>query len=146
MKRVRSSKIPKLPKAPPATRKAFGKETAPNGKLTKGELDKAYVQSKKAYVDIRAKTAEVRLAHERGQLIEKRLVTDQAAYLFVTLRQEMLSWPVSWARRLAHAKDEAEAKALLTDMVHSGLRRLRDLPKKVTDPRWMESLDEEEEG
>jgi hypothetical protein len=44
-------------------------------------------------------TAEMVLAERREQLIEKRLVERQAAYLLVALRQAILNVPQTWCLR-----------------------------------------------
>jgi hypothetical protein len=40
------------------------------------------------------------LAKARGDLIDKDLVTKQAAFLFVAMRQKMLSAPLTYHRKL----------------------------------------------
>ena len=58
-------------------------------------------------------TAEMQLAERRGELIEKRLVEQQAAYLLVALRQAILNVPQTWCRRLIGLNDAAvDSKAL----------------------------------
>jgi hypothetical protein len=34
----------------------------------------------------------------------------------------------------------------LTEMMHDLLRELHDMPQKVTDPAWLQTLDDEENG
>jgi hypothetical protein len=45
------------------------------------------------------------LAKERGDVIEKNLVLNQAAYLFTAMRQEMLGAPLAWHRKFLGITD-----------------------------------------
>jgi hypothetical protein len=47
----------------------------------------------------------MQLAERRGELIEKRLVEQQAAYLLVALRQRILAVPHAYARRILGLSD-----------------------------------------
>ena len=80
------------------------------------------------------------LAERRGELIEKRLVDRQAAYLLVALRQATLNVPQTWCRRLMGLNDAAQVSRILREMALSILGEIKDLPAKVTNPDW---LDEE---
>ena len=55
-------------------------ESGPSG-VAQHELNKLYTRSKIRYVDTREKRSRVELAKERGQLVEKKLVINQAAFL-----------------------------------------------------------------
>ena len=117
---------------------------AAHPELPQHELNKLYTRSKIRYVDTREKRSRVELAKERGQLVEKKLVINQAAFLFGAMRAKMLAWPYGWARKFVGLKDAAQANNLLTEMVNSGLRELRDMPQKITDPNWLETLEDEQ--
>jgi hypothetical protein len=54
---------------------------AAHPELPQHELNKLYTRSKIRYVDTREKRSRVELAKERGQLVEKKLVINQAAFL-----------------------------------------------------------------
>jgi hypothetical protein len=84
---------------------------------------------------------EMLLAKARGELIEKALVEKQAAWLFIAMRQRMLSVPQSYTRRLLGITDAHEMNTKLREMALSLLAELKDLPLKVTDPHWLEKLE-----
>jgi len=81
------------------------------------------------------------VAERRGELITKKLVEQQAAYLMITFRQTMLNLGTSWARRFVGLQDVHEAKGLIDEMARSTLTELANLPQKVTDPNWLSSVE-----
>jgi hypothetical protein len=85
-------------------------------------------------------TAEMQLAERRDELIEKHLVKAQAAYLVVALRQRILSLP-QHARNFLGLTDAAQASKILRELAISILNEIKDLPTKVTDPNWLETLE-----
>ena len=90
----------------------------------------------------KAKVAEMVLAERRGELIEKRLVERQAAYLLVALRQAILNTPQTYCRRILGLNDAAEASRVLREMAVSLLNEIKDLPAKVTNPDWLDEIDQ----
>ena len=60
------------------------------------------------------------------------------------MRQKMLGAPLAWHRKLLGITDPRVMIERLTAMQHELLRELADMPRKITDPNWIESLDEEE--
>jgi hypothetical protein len=58
------------------------------------------------------------------------------------MRQKILNLPQTYARRLA-GKDVREVSEVLKGAAHPILNEIKDLPNKVTDPNWLESLEEE---
>ena len=91
----------------------------------------------------KALTAEMQLAERRGELIEKRLVESQAAYLLVAMRQKVLNLPHTYARRLVGLDDVREVKKVLEGAAHSILNEIKDLPSAVSDPSWIETLEKD---
>lgn len=83
------------------------------------------------------------LAERRDELIEKRLVEQQAAYLLVALRQRILAIP-SHARKFIGLKDAAQASRVLKEMAVSVLNEIKDLPAKVTNPHWLDEIEEKD--
>src|SRR6476620_9390478 len=81
------------------------------------------------------------VAERRGELITKKLVEQQGAYLMITFRQTMLNLGTSWARRFVGLQDVHEAKGLIDEMARSTLTELANLPQKVTDPNWLSSVE-----
>lgn len=89
-------------------------------------------------------TAEMQLAERRGELIEKRLVESQAAYILVAFRQQMLNLGQTWARRFVGLPDARTAKRLIEEMARSTLTELAQFPERVTNPHWLDELVREE--
>jgi hypothetical protein len=83
------------------------------------------------------------LARARNELITKDLVEKQAAYLFIAMRQKILNLPQTYSRRLV-GLNEREISEVLKGAAHSILNEIKDLPSKVTDPHWLESLEEKD--
>jgi hypothetical protein len=116
--------------------------TSLNKRLTEARTDET--RARKHTQRTREKMHRLQLAKARGDLIEKKLVTDQAAYLFTAVRQKMLGAPLAWHRKFVGITDPRVAIERLTEMQHSLLAELHDMPKKITDPRWIETLDEDD--
>jgi hypothetical protein len=86
-------------------------------------------------------TVEMQLAERRGELIEKRLVEQQAAYLFIAFRQKILALPHTHARKMVGLGDAQQAAKALKELAVSLLNEIRELPAKVTDPNWLDTLE-----
>lgn len=121
--------------------KPFVLETA-----TKPELDKELRRKQIKRTEALTVSVELELARARGELIERDLAIKQLQYLMVTTRQRLLAIPTSLARQLQHKEDVREIHGILQRAIYEALNELKDLPLKVTDPRWLEKLEEEEEG
>jgi hypothetical protein len=131
--------IPPLPPEHEIKIKPFDIDTA-----TKPELDKEYVRKRIKRTEALTISVELELARARGELIERDLAIKQLQYLMVTARQRLLALPTSLARQLQHKEDIREIHGILQRAIYEVLNELKDLPMKVTDPRWLEELDEEE--
>ena len=92
----------------------------------------------------KTQTAEMTLAHARDELIAKDLVRKQAAFLLVALCQRILAVPQSYSRRILGLTDAAQASKILREAMISLLDDLKDLPAKVTDPNWLETLEKDD--
>ena len=108
------------------------------------KLSKTYLEVRNAGLRSKTQQAQMLLAKAREELIPKSLVTKQAAYLLVSLRQKMLLAPNAYCRRILNLADPAQAKRILEEMMISMLNELKDLPVKVVDPNWLESLENKE--
>jgi hypothetical protein len=119
--------------------------TKSNGKpASKAEvqrLSREYLALRNRQMAAKAFLAEVSAAVRRNELIEKRLVTAQATYLLVAMRQKILNLPQTYARRLVGLQDVREVGEILKGAAHSMLNEIKDLPSKVTDPNWLDTLD-----
>ena len=74
----------------------------------------------------------MQLAKAREDLIDKDLVTKQAAFLFVAMRQKMLSAPLTYHRKLLACRDPHSMIKGITEMMHTMLAELQDMPKRIT--------------
>jgi hypothetical protein len=111
-----------------------------------GKLSEEYLGIRNRPMSTKALTAEMQLAERRGELIEMKLVEQQAAYLLVALRQAILNVPQTYAGRIVGLKDAKAAKAMLHEMAISLLNDLKDPPSKVTDPNWLEEFAQEKDS
>ena len=107
------------------------------------ELSREYLEIRNAAMRTKHLTAEMQLAERRGELIEKSLAEHQAAYLLVALRQAILNIPQTWCRRLLGINDAAQISRVLREMAISILGEIKDLPAKVTNPDWLESIEDD---
>jgi hypothetical protein len=105
------------------------------------ELSREYLEIRNAQMRTKNMTAQMNLAERRHELIEKRLVERQAAYLLVALRQAILNTPQTYCRRILGLKDASEASRILREMAVSVLNEIKDLPAKVTDPNWLSAVE-----
>jgi hypothetical protein len=84
---------------------------------------------------LKAKTqqAQMLLAKARSELILKALVERQAAFLLIQMRQKILNFPSTYARRILGLTDVNQASAILREMAISVLNELKDLPQVAID-------------
>jgi hypothetical protein len=78
-----------------------------------GKLSEDYLRIRNAQMRAKTQTAEMTLAHARGQLVERRLIERQAAFLLIAMRQKILNLPTTYARRMVGLKDTSAAKKML---------------------------------
>src|SRR5260370_33316994 len=115
-------------------------------------LNKRFIEAKTRLADDQARGVRTRekanrlmLAKAREEVIDKDLVVKAATFLFVALRQKMLSTPLAYHRKILACKDPHSMIQGLTEMMHDLLRELHDMPRKVTDPNWIETLHDQED-
>jgi hypothetical protein len=104
-----------------------------------GKLSEDYLRVRNRQMRTKAQTAEMILAKQREDLIQKDLVAKQAAFLLVSLRQKILMIPHSYARRIVGLTEVDQASKILRDMSVAILNDIKNLPQQVTDPHWLES-------
>jgi phage terminase Nu1 subunit (DNA packaging protein) len=112
----------------------------------KQKVDAGLTIARTELAQMRCHREAMAIAERRGELITKKLVEQQAAYLLVALRQAILNVPQTYARRIVGLKDAKAAKAMLHEMAISLLNDLKDLPSKVTDPNWLEEFAQEKDS
>ena len=108
------------------------------------ELSKEYLEIRNRQMRAKAFMAETAAAERRGELISRKLVEFQAAYLLIAMRQRILRLPAECAPQLVGLADVHEIRMVLESAARALLDELKDLPSKVTDPNWLESLGEQE--
>ena len=88
--------------------------------------------------------SEMELAVRRGELVEKRLVERQGAFLLIGLRRALLNLPQTYARRLVNIPDPNKVKSILRQAIHETLTKIANLPSEVVDRDWLAKLEAEE--
>jgi hypothetical protein len=109
-----------------------------------GKLSEDYLRVRNRQMSTKALTAEMILAQQRGELIEKRLIERQATFLLLSLRQRILAVPDRLARQLVNIDEVNKAREILRSAMLALLTELADLPSKVTNPRWLDEVAAEE--
>jgi hypothetical protein len=88
---------------------------------------------------------QMELARERRELISKKLVEKQAAYLLLSMRSSALVLPEKLSRQLLGIKDERKIREMLRAAIHQLLHEIASLPSQVTNPNWLDELAQESE-
>ena len=104
----------------------------------KQKIDAALTAARTELAKSRHHREVMAIAERRGELIEKSLISRQAQYIFITLRQAILNFPTRYARHVLELKDEHQAKAVLTKAAHEFLTELANFSEKAIDPGWMQ--------
>jgi phage terminase Nu1 subunit (DNA packaging protein) len=125
------------PKIPPVPEDGDLPQFELNKRLTAAKIKET--QSREHAQRTREKTLRMQLAVARGEL-----VTHQAAFIFTAIRQKLLAVPQAYSRQLLNISDRHVMVERLTAIMHEQLKDLADFPRKVIDPNWLQSLDDEE--
>jgi hypothetical protein len=85
-------------------------------------------------------------AKSRNELIEKKLVMLQAAYLLTAFRSRVLAEPSSLARRLVDGgfvaeQRRTEVQEMVKHDLYAMLKDLASLPSQISDPNWVQKID-----
>ena len=110
------------------------------------ELSEEYLRHRNDQMQAKNLAAQMALAKQRGELIEKRLVQRQASYIAVTLRQAMLNFPSRYSRRMVGLHNEHQARQALTKAAHEFLKELAGFAEKAIDPGWLVSVEAQADG
>ena len=97
------------------------------------ELSEAYLEARNAKLRSQAFLAEAQAKEKAGELISRELVSRQAQYIFLCLRQSILNFPALYARRIIDINDEHQAREVLTKAAREFLTELADFPQKAID-------------
>jgi hypothetical protein len=109
-----------------------------------GKLSEDYLRVRNRQMNTKALTAEMILAKQRDELIQKDLVVKQACFLLTAMRQRILQIPHSYARQLLGITDAKLMSGKLREMSISILNDIKNLPQQVTDPHWLETLENDD--
>ena len=105
------------------------------------KLSKRYLQVRNHAIDLKSKAAELELARQRGTLVEKRLVEQQATWLLLAMRRKLMNLE-SHAHKFIGLTDPNQAKQILRAIGLNVLQEVKDLPKTAA-PDWLEELEKE---
>ena len=110
------------------------------------QLSEEYLEIRNRAQAAKAFMAETQAAKQRGELISRKLVDMQAAYLLTTFRQRCLLEPATIAHQLASlalidAAKEHDISEVIRERIYALLTDLSNLPAQVTDPNWLEKID-----
>lgn len=120
-----------------------------NGKVSREEahrLDREYRIHRNQALQLRNHREAMLLAKSRGQLIEKKMVMLQAAYLLTALRARIMAEPSSLARRLVDGgfvaeERRTEVQEMVKHDLYGMLKDLANLPSQIADPNWVQKID-----
>ena len=121
----------------------------PNGKLSREEaqkLDREYRIHRNQALQLRNQREGMLLAKSRNELIEKKLVMLQAAYLLTAFRSRVLAERSSLARRLVDGgfvaeQRRTEVQEMVKHDLYAMLKDLASLPSQISDPNWVQKID-----
>jgi hypothetical protein len=108
---------------------------------TSVQLGEQYLRERNKQMRAKRLTAEMVLARERGDLIEKELVLRQMTYIMIAFRQSVLAWPGK-LRAAIGTEFTHEMASKARALAHETLKHLEKLPETV-EPNWLERLDDE---
>ena len=110
------------------------------------ELDAEWRRKRIAAESAKQRLHEAKMLAMKGELVSRQHVTKQAAYLLVCLRARLLALGGALAPKIARAcggGDQRAIESLIDAEMRAALNELSDLPQRVVDPRWIETLDNE---
>ena len=118
----------------------------PDGHLSKAEshaLDAEDRRQRNLALQLKNHREQMLLGERRGQLIEKKLVQTQAAFLLVGMRQRALTLPQAYCDRLAASGDPLEVKSVLDQAMRELLSEMQELPTRIDAAEWDRFLAEQ---
>ena len=106
-------------------------------------LDAEWKQKRIDAESARQRLHEAKMLAMKGELISKRHVQKQAAFLVLSLRARLLALPGQHAGTLLNVADEREMARRLDAIIRVALDEIAEMPLKVSDPDWLSKLDAE---
>ena len=81
----------------------------------------------------------------KGELISRKHVVKQSAFLVLSLRARLLALSAELSREFAQETDERAIEEKLSSILRSALDEIAEMPLRVTDERWLKKLDDVEQ-
>ena len=103
--------------------------------IARGESNAKFAAARARKETALAELREAEAKKRNGELIERRKVIHQAAFLFVATRQRLLALPTSLPRKLV-GKTEHEMRMILDGAIRECLTELSTLPDRVTQAEY----------
>jgi phage terminase Nu1 subunit (DNA packaging protein) len=118
-----------IPKSKPRLKRLLSEG---NGKVSDKALARDYLEERNQMLRLKRLRAEMDLAHDRGLLIEKAAMIQQAAFIFVAIRRKLLLIPSKLMHRLSGVS-ESQKKIYDLSMaeIRVCLHELARLPEVV---------------
>jgi hypothetical protein len=111
------------------------------------KLSEEYLRVRNRGQRAKARQSEMLLARARGELIERRLVELQGAFVMTAFRQKMLGLSARWARAFVGLPDVHAVKKLIDEMARSTLTELSSpFVEAITDPDWLAKVQDDGEA
>ena len=107
------------------------------------QLDAEWKRKRIDAESARQKLHEAKMLAMKGELISKKHVQKQAAFLVLSLRARLLAIPAQHASELAAITDDRELQNHLDGILRDALDEISEMPLKVSDPDWLPKLDDE---
>jgi hypothetical protein len=109
---------------------------------TSVQLGEQYLRERNKQMRAKRLTAEMVLARERGDLIEKELVSRQLTFILIAFRQSVLAWPGKLRAAIGEGFTHEMAQKA-RGLAHETLKHLEKLPETI-EPDWLEKLEGED--
>ena len=120
------------------------KPAGKNAEITRqrvSELSEADLEVRNSKLRSQAFLDEAQAKEKAGELISRALISRQAQFIFICLRQSVLNFPTKYAHRMVGLPSEHEAKQILTKAAHEFLTELASFPEKAIDSSWLRSVE-----
>ena len=108
-------------------------------------LDAEWKQKRIDAESARQRLHEAKMLAMKGELISRKHVVKQSAFLVLSLRARLLALSAELSREFAQETDERASEEKLSSRLRSALDEIAEMPLRVTDERWLEKLDDVEQ-
>jgi hypothetical protein len=111
-------------------------------KSERAEADRDFVEEKTLQTLRRRQLTKVELASAVASWLPRILSFSKPVFL-TAMRQKILQISYSYARQLLKITDAKVMSGKLREMSISILNDIKNLPQQITDPNWLETLEED---